>query len=297
MNLHEWWLRLGDRNTVTIWSWIITLPFAVTVMTNYYLCDEPRDVALMSVGAFVTHCAVGRLLLIARTLLRASPTPWCALVLFALIGAARPFVLDATTAALDLPVDSRPILVRVALNTMCSVVLLSLVAILVGALRVRIELQRSLRAARKAVALQQARDRYRLDQIRLHRRRYSRHLTGCAISDVTSPRIVGGTPRSMHRFPPHPSVHTRPADRPITNRSAIATLPQQNHITDPTPTRVSGLNDTYRTKCYLVHELPGPKRFGPGTGAGPAGRPQSQPARPLHLLRQTTRCDGHNPAK
>lgn len=171
MNLREWWLRLGDRNTVTIWSWILTLPFAVTVMTNYYLCDGPRDVALMAAGAFVTHCLLGGLLLISRRLLRARPDPWCALALFAAIGATRPFVLDATTAALGLPVDPRPILVRVALNTVCSVVLLSLVAVLVGALRVRIELQRDLRGARRAVALQQARDRYRLDEVRLHCRR------------------------------------------------------------------------------------------------------------------------------
>ena len=168
MNLGGWWHRLGDRNTVTWWSWILTLPFAVTLMTNYYLCSRLRDVALMSVGALLTHCIVGIMLLITRGILRTRPSPWPALVAFAVIGVARPFVLDATTAALDLPVDPRPILVRVALNTVCSVVLLSLIGVLVGALRDRIELQRSLFASRSALAMQQVRDRYRLDEVRLH---------------------------------------------------------------------------------------------------------------------------------
>lgn len=43
MNPREWWLRLGDRNIVTKWSWILTLPFAVTVMANYYLCTGVRE--------------------------------------------------------------------------------------------------------------------------------------------------------------------------------------------------------------------------------------------------------------
>ncbi|MGR6584405.1 MULTISPECIES: two-component system, sensor protein [Rhodococcus] len=171
MNPREWWLRLGDRNIVTKWSWILTLPFAVTVMANYYLCTGVREVGVMAVGAFATHCVVGVMLLMARAVLAAHRSQLAALALFAVIGAIRPFVLDAITRALELPVDPRPMLVRVALNVACSVVFLSLTAVLVSALRDRLALQRSLKVAGAAVQLQQTRDRFRLDQTRAQCRR------------------------------------------------------------------------------------------------------------------------------
>ncbi|QQM20063.1 two-component system, sensor protein [Rhodococcus sp. P-2] len=171
MNPREWWLRLGDRNIVTTWSWILTLPFAVTVMANYYLCTGVREVGVMAVGACATHCIVGVMLLIARAVLAAHRSQLAALALFAVIGAIRPFVLDAITRALELPVDPRPMLVRVALNVVCSVVFLSLTAVLVSALRDRIARQRSLKVAGAAVQLQETRDRFRLDQTRAQCRR------------------------------------------------------------------------------------------------------------------------------
>ncbi|MDI9916602.1 ATP-binding protein [Rhodococcus sp. IEGM 1379] len=199
MNLGGWWHRLGDRNTVTSWSWILTLPFAITLMTNYYLCTGFRDVALMSVGALLTHCVVGIMLLITRELLRARPSPWPALVAFAVIGATRPFVLDATTAGLDLPVDPRPMLVRVALNTVCSVVLLSLIGLLVGALRERIELQRSLLASRSALAMQQVRDRYRLDEVRLHCRHELERRIAAVMGTVAYTELEGAQGAALLR--------------------------------------------------------------------------------------------------
>ncbi|MBX9149649.1 two-component system, sensor protein [Rhodococcus qingshengii] len=171
MNPREWWLRLGDRNIVTKWSWILTLPFAVTVMANYYLCTGVREVGVMAVGAFATHCVVGLMLLMARTVLAAHRSQLAALALFAVIGAIRPFVLDAITRSLELPVDPRPMLVRLALNVVCSVVFLSLTAVLVSALRDRLALQRSLKVAGAAVQLQQTRDRFRLGQTRAQCRR------------------------------------------------------------------------------------------------------------------------------
>lgn len=151
----SWLARIGGASAVTRWSWILTAPFAVTVMGSYVAAHSLRDWPTCFGVAVVVHLVMGLGLAIAwLTILRperSRPRPVVALVVFAALGASRPFLLDALLTAQGLSTDSRPIGVRLLINVTTAVIALSLIAILVDSVRRHEAAVRRLRTARAAL--------------------------------------------------------------------------------------------------------------------------------------------------
>jgi hypothetical protein len=58
--------RLGGVNSVTIWSWLVTLPFALTVMSGLQYVRAGESSWAPVLVAAVAHIGTGFLLLVAR---------------------------------------------------------------------------------------------------------------------------------------------------------------------------------------------------------------------------------------
>lgn len=147
--------RVGGDAAVTRWSWILTAPFAVTVMGSYIAARGPRDWPACFSVAVVVHLIMGLGILVAwLTVLRPGnrrTRPAVALLVFVALGASRPFLLDALLAAQGLPTDPRPIVSRLIINVTAAVAGLSLIAILVDTVRRHDVAMRRLWTARAAL--------------------------------------------------------------------------------------------------------------------------------------------------
>ncbi|GAB2642613.1 hypothetical protein ABI214_13500 [Prescottella soli] len=153
-----WLARIGGSAAVTRWSWILTAPFAVTVMGSYSAARGPADWPTYFSVAVMVHLILGVALLFAwLTVLRPNRTrarPAVAIAVFALLGAMRPFLLDALIGVQGVPTDPRSMGVRLIINVTTGIVALSLVAILVDSVREHNAVMRRLRAARTALDTQ-----------------------------------------------------------------------------------------------------------------------------------------------
>ncbi|PTR25611.1 signal transduction histidine kinase [Rhodococcus sp. OK519] len=151
----SWLMRIGGNSAATRWSWILTAPFAVTVMGSYISARGPKDWPMNFSVAVVVHLILGVGLLVAwLTVLRPDrtrPRPAVALAVFAALGASRPFLLDVLLAAQGFPTDPRHIGVRLIINVTTAVIALSLIAILVDSVRQHDAAVRRLRTARAAL--------------------------------------------------------------------------------------------------------------------------------------------------
>lgn len=150
-----WLARIGGSSAVTRWSWILTAPFAVTVMGSYITARSPRDWPAYFGVAVMVHLIMGIALLLAwLTVLRPDRPRRSAVVsllVFAALGACRPFLLDGLLVFNGFATDDRPIPVRLFINMTTAVVALSLIAILVDSVREHNAMMQRLRAARTAL--------------------------------------------------------------------------------------------------------------------------------------------------
>lgn len=150
-----WLARIGGSSAVTRWSWILTAPFAVTVMGSYITARSPRDWPSYFGVAVMVHLIMGvALLVVWLTVLRPDrprPRVGVALLVFAALGASRPFLLDTLLVFNGFPTDDRSIWIRLFINMVTGVVALSLVAILVDSVREHNAMMQRLRAARTAL--------------------------------------------------------------------------------------------------------------------------------------------------
>lgn len=151
----SWLTRIGGSSAVTAWSWILTAPFAVTVMGSYIAARSPRDWPAYFGIAVIVHLVMGAAMLIAwLTVLRGNrirPRPLVSLSVFAALGACRPILLDVLVGFQGLPTDPRTVGVRMAINVTTAVVALSLIAILVDSVREHNAVMQRLRGARAAL--------------------------------------------------------------------------------------------------------------------------------------------------
>ena len=146
--------RATGRHAITVWTWAITAPFALTVMSGVQYVSSTRPyLATLSVAA-VEHLGVGLLLLATWAILRVTPRrvrTWVVAVLFAGIGVARPFLFLASGALLGVPVAPGDLAGRVAINVVTSVVLFALIAVGVDLVREHLGVVGRLDAARLAL--------------------------------------------------------------------------------------------------------------------------------------------------
>lgn len=126
--------RLGGTNAVTIWTWLVTAPFALTVMSGlqYLAPGESSWAAVLVAG--VAHIGTGFLLLVARgaiELAGARQRVAVALITFALVGFARPFLLMWSASLLGVGTVPGDLWSRIVINVLVCVTVFSLIALVV----------------------------------------------------------------------------------------------------------------------------------------------------------------------
>ena len=166
-----WMRRAVDRATgpsaLSWWSWLVTLPFALTVMSGLqYISGGPWAIA--AVGA-LEHAAVGATMLAGWAVLRATPqrvrVPVVFLV-FAVIGVLRPLLFLAAGWVLGVPVAAGDLVGRIFINVVTTITTLSLIAAAVDLVRDHIGVYRRLRAAQRASARDAERTVARIAELR-----------------------------------------------------------------------------------------------------------------------------------
>ncbi|GAA4138056.1 hypothetical protein [Leifsonia shinshuensis] len=160
-------VRATGPSALTWWSWLVTLPFAVTVMSGLqYISGGPWAVA--AVGA-LEHAAVGATMLAGWAVLRVTPhrvrVPVVFLV-FAAIGLLRPLLFLASGRVLGIPVAAGDLVSRIFINVVTTIAMLSLIAAAVDLVRDHLGVYRRLRAAQRASARDAERTAERIAALR-----------------------------------------------------------------------------------------------------------------------------------
>lgn len=141
------------RHAITWWTWLITAPVALTVMSGLqYVTGGPWAVLAV---ASVEHLAVGLLLLVGWALLRVTPAAVRAatvLAVFAIIGVLRPVLFLAAGWVLGIPAAAGDLGGRMMINLVTTVAVFSLIAIGVQLVEDHLGVYRRLRAAHEASA-------------------------------------------------------------------------------------------------------------------------------------------------
>ncbi len=145
-----WWIALGGRNALSIWSWILPTVTAVafTVTFEVPAFDYrlwPRIALVMSVQMLLIPLLLAGFLLL-RALSR--PRPWLGVVIFVALGIARGFIIDGLAPVIE-PIARDALSYQLALNATYALLTLPFIAIVVDAVR----RYRSLRAQVRDEAL------------------------------------------------------------------------------------------------------------------------------------------------
>ncbi|WP_025156125.1 hypothetical protein [Leifsonia aquatica] len=159
--------RATGSSAITVWTWAITAPFALTVMSGLqYIQGGPGAVLALSI---TQHLAVGVLLAGAWAVLRVTPARIRVVVVFALfagIGVLRPLLFLAVGRILDIPVETGDLAGRIAINVVTTVTIFTLIAVGVDLVRDHLGVYRRLRAAQRATELDAERAALRVSSMR-----------------------------------------------------------------------------------------------------------------------------------
>ncbi|WP_442544884.1 hypothetical protein ACSBOX_03840 [Arthrobacter sp. KN11-1C] len=173
------WARgIGGSNALSFWSWLLTLPLALTVMNMFagsVTLAGTRSVPLAAESSgtavvFVVHVLLGLLGMLLRPLITARPSLkgriTTAFGTFAFLGACRPLLVAWSAQALNIADLSEDLWARVLINVGAALVFLSASAMLTDSIRGHAVLERRLREARAAIEAQLGFDEHRLRSIR-----------------------------------------------------------------------------------------------------------------------------------
>lgn len=159
--------RVHGPAAITWWSWLITLPFALTVMSGQQYVTGGAWAVLAVAG--LQHALLGGLLLLGVAVLRLVRDRGRAvavLAIFVIVGAARPFLFLEAGGLLGIPVEPGDLAGRVAINVVSIVVVLALIAVGVDLVREHRGVFRRLRSAQRASERDVARAAERLQVLR-----------------------------------------------------------------------------------------------------------------------------------
>lgn len=166
-NFRRSFARVTGPAAITWWSWLITLPFALTVMSGQqYVTGGPAAVLAV---AGLEHAILGGLLLLGAAVLRlvrGRGRAVAVLAIFATVGAARPLVFLEAGGLLGIQVEAGDLAGRMAINVVSLVVVLALIAVGVDLVREHRGVFRRLRAAQRASERDAARAADRLRALR-----------------------------------------------------------------------------------------------------------------------------------
>ncbi len=146
--------RVTGPAAITWWSWLITAPFALTVMSGLqYIGGGLWEVVGVS---GIEHLGVGLLLLAGWGLLRVTPAWLRAPAVFAIyivIGAIRPLLFLGAGELLGIDVEPGEFAGRIAINIVVTTTVMSLIALGVDLVRDHRGVFRRLRAAQRAAEI------------------------------------------------------------------------------------------------------------------------------------------------
>ncbi|MEN0084937.1 MAG: hypothetical protein AAGC66_09230 [Leifsonia sp.] len=166
-NLRRSLARIYGPSAVTWWSWLITLPFALTVMSGQqYVTGGPAAVLAV---AGLQHAILGVVLLVGVAVLRVvrgRRRAVAVLIIYVVVGAVRPLLFLEAGGLLGIPVEPGDLVGRVAINIVSLVVVLALIAVGVDLVREHRGVYRRLRAAQRASERDAARAGERLQALR-----------------------------------------------------------------------------------------------------------------------------------
>lgn len=146
--------RVYGPSAITWWSWLIPLPFALTVMSGVQYVQG--GAAQVLAVALLQHVILGGLLLLGAAVLRVVRGRWRAVTVFAVfavIGAARPLLFVEAGGLLSVPVVAGDLGGRIAINVVVMTVVFSLIAVGVDLVTDHRGVFRRLRAAQRASEL------------------------------------------------------------------------------------------------------------------------------------------------
>ena len=184
--------RVWSGSAITWWTWLVTLPSALTVMSGLqYVTGGPA--AVLAVAA-LQHAILGGLLLVGAAVLRVvrgRGRPFAVFTIYAVVGAARPLLFLEAGGLLGIRVMAGDLIGRMAINLVVVVVMFSLIAIGVDLVREHRGMFRRLRAAQHASErdVECAADRLR-------------RLRSTAVDEVVSALEDAATTATAHRLEP-----------------------------------------------------------------------------------------------
>lgn len=137
---------LGGRDALSLWSWLLTLPFAATIMTTGWSASAhsaplAEQIRVALIPAVATHALLALFLWLLKPVILTPETARARAAAFTVVcvlaGAARPWLLDGVTSILGGTPDGRPsvMLTRMLINAIVTVAALGLIAVLVGTVR------------------------------------------------------------------------------------------------------------------------------------------------------------------
>jgi signal transduction histidine kinase len=146
--------RATGPSAITVWTWAITAPFALTVMSGLqYVEGGPGAVLTLSI---TQHLTVGLLLAAGWALLRVTPSRWKVVTVFGVfagIGVLRPLLFLGIGELLGIGVATGDLGGRIAINVVTTVTAFTLIAVGVDLVRDHLGVYRRLRAAQRASEL------------------------------------------------------------------------------------------------------------------------------------------------
>lgn len=131
-----WWIALGGRNAISVWSWLLPTVAAVAFTVSFEVPAFdyrlwPRVALVMSVQALFVP-----LLLVGHALLRAQsrPRPWLGIAVFVTLGVARGLAIYGLAPYIE-PIARDALSYQIALNVTYALLTLPFIAIVVDAVR------------------------------------------------------------------------------------------------------------------------------------------------------------------
>ena len=161
---------LAGRQVLTIWSWVLSLPIALTVMNGFTdtptLATEAAGTSLVC----LVHLFLGLLGLLLRPLIALPRSPagraTAALLGFALLGVCRALLIIWAGHLLAVEPPAQDLAARMLINVGTSVVVLAAIALLVDSVRQHREIDARLRTAQANIETQLGFDEERLRAVR-----------------------------------------------------------------------------------------------------------------------------------
>ncbi|ODA90954.1 hypothetical protein ATY41_07800 [Leifsonia xyli subsp. xyli] len=159
--------RATGPAAITWWTWLVTVPFALTVMSG--LQYVTGDAWAVTAVASLVHAVVGALLLEGNAVLRVI-RGWVRVLvvflIFAAIGVLRPLLFLVSGAVLDIDVQPGNLQGRILISSVMTVTLFALIAVVVDLVRDHLGVYRRLRAAQRASAVDAERAVERFRELR-----------------------------------------------------------------------------------------------------------------------------------